>query len=196
MDKPDGAIRIFGDYKATVNPQLDAKQYPLPTEEEFFYPMRGGKKFARLDIRQAYNQVELSAEAKNLLTLNTPLGLFRPTRLPFGVSTAMAIFQEKIDKTLFGIPNTVCRVDDLCITGREDKVHRDNVTQVINRLEQAGYRCRLDKCEFYKATVIYLGHKVSSQGISPVEDKVKTLKKAPYPENLSKLVSFIGAINY
>ena len=152
--------------------------------------MRGGKKFTRLDIRQAYNQVELSEEAKNLLTLNTPLGLFRPTRLPFGVSTAMAIFQEKIDKTLFGIPNTVCRVDDICITGRDDKEHRDNVTQVINRLEQAGYRCRLDKCEFYKDTVIYLGHKVSSQGISPVEDKVKT------PENLSELVSFIGAINY
>ena len=103
----------------------------------------------------------------------------------------MAIFQEEIDKTLFGIPNTVCRVDDICITGREDKEHRDNVTQVINRLEQAGYRCRLDKCEFYKDTVIYLDHKVSSQGISLVEDKVKTLKEAPYPENLSELVSFI-----
>ena len=196
VDKPDGAIRICGDYKATVNPQLDAKQYPLPTEEECFYPMRGGKKFTRLDIRQAYNQVELSEEAKDLLTLNTPLGLFRPTRLPFGVSTAMAIFQEKIDKALFGIPNTVCRVDDICITGRNDQEHRDNVTKVINRLEQAGYRCRLDKCEFYKDSVIYLGHKVSSQGISPVEDKVKTLKEAPYPENLSELVSFIGAINY
>ena len=196
VDKPDGAIRICGDYKATVNPQLDAKQYPLPTEEECFYPMRGGKKFTRLDIRQAYNQVELSEEAKDLLTLNTPLGLFRPTRLPFGVSTAMAIFQEKIDKTLFGIPNTVCRVDDICITGRNDKEHRENVTKVINRLEQAGYRCRLDKCEFYKDSVIYLGHKVCSQGISPVEDKVKTLKEAPYPENLSELVSFIGAINY
>ena len=196
VDKPDGAIRICGDYKATVNPQLDAKQYPLPTEEECFYPMRGGKKFTRLDIRQAYNQVELSEEAKDLLTLNTPLGLFRPTRLPFGVSTAMAIFQEKIDKTLFGIPNTVCRVDDICITGRNDQEHRDNVTKVINRLEQAGYRCRLDKCEFYKDSVVYLGHKVSSQGISPVEDKVRTLKEAPYPENLSELVSFIGAINY
>ena len=196
VDKPDGAIRICGDYKSTVNPQLDAKQYPLPTEEECFYPMRGGKKFTRLDIRQAYNQVELSEEAKDLLTLNTPLGLFRPTRLPFGVSTAMAIFQEKIDKTLFGIPNTVCRVDDICITGRDDKEHRANVTKVVSRLEQAGYRCRLDKCEFYKDSVIYLGHKVSSEGIYPVEDKVKTLKEAPYPENLSELVSFIGAINY
>ena len=196
VDKPDGSIRICGDYKSTVNPQLDAKQYPLPTEEECFYPMRGGKKFTRLDIRQAYNQVELSREAKNLLTLNTPLGLFRPTRLPFGVSTAMAIFQEKIDKTLFGIPNTVCRVDDICITGSNDEEHRANVTQVVNKLEQAGYRCRLDKCEFYKDSVIYLGHKVSSEGISPVEDKVKTLKEAPYPENLSELVSFVGAINY
>ena len=196
VKKPDGALRICGDYKGTVNPQLDTKQYPLPTNEECFYPLRGGQKFTQLDIRQAYNQITLSESARRMLTLNTPLGLYEPTRLPYGVSSATAIFQEKMDKTLFGIPMTVCRVDDICISGQTPEEHMHNVALVVKRLEESGFRCRLDKCRFYVDQVTYLGHKVAASGIYPLEDKVETIKKASYPQNMSQLTSFLGAINY
>ena len=194
--KSDGGLRICGDYKATINPQLDTKQYPLPTEEECFHPLRGGEKFTKLDIRQAYNQILLSDEARKFLTMNTPLGLYEPTRLPFGLSSATAIIQERMDKILEGIPMTVCRVDDICISGKTPEEHMENVSRVVKRLEEAGFRCRLEKCLFYQDQVIYLGHRVSSEGICPIEDKVTTIKSAKYPENVSQLVSFLAAINY
>ena len=196
VKKPDGALRICGDYKGTVNPLLDTKQYPLPTNEECFHPLRGGQKFTQLDIRQAYNQITMSESARKMLTLNTPLGLFEPTRLPYGVSSATAIFQEKMDKTLFGIPMTVCRVDDICISGKTPEEHTHNVALVVKRLEESGFRCRLDKCRFYVDQVTYLGHKVTASGIYPLEDKVETIKKASYPQNISQLTSFLGALNY
>ena len=194
--KPDGSIRVCGDYKHTINPLLDVKQYPLPTEEECFYPLRAGEKFTKLDIRQAYNQISLGEKERKLLTLNTPLGLLQPTRLPFGISSATAIFQEIVDKVLEDIPMTVCRVDDICISGKTSEEHLNNVTKVLKRLEDAGFRCRLDKCEFYKDEVMYLGHRLNSRGIFPIAKKVETLKEACYPENLSQLVSFLGAVNY
>ena len=57
--KPDGHIRICADYKRTVNPYIEAEQYPLPTAEEVFNKMKGGQKFSKLDLTTAYLQVEL-----------------------------------------------------------------------------------------------------------------------------------------
>ena len=80
--KPDSTVRICGDYKSTLNPQLEAKQYPLPCVDECFHPMRGGQQFSKLDIRQAYNHLPLREEDKKLTTINTPKGLYVWNRLP------------------------------------------------------------------------------------------------------------------
>ena len=34
--KPDGSVRIFGDYKVTINPVLDAPEHPMPTADVLF----------------------------------------------------------------------------------------------------------------------------------------------------------------
>ena len=38
--------------------------------------MNGGKKFSKIDLSQAYNQVILNEHSKNLTTINTHLGLY------------------------------------------------------------------------------------------------------------------------
>ena len=128
--------------------------------------------------------------------MNTQLGLLMWTRLPFGINSAGAQFQATIDEVLTGIDQTCCRVDDILITGRNDEEHKANVREVVRRLENAGFRCRLDKSEFMQPAVIYLGHVVSAQGIKPVASKVETLVKAPFPESRDQLISFLGAVQY
>ena len=59
VPKPDRSVRICGDYKATINPVLDVPEYPMPTAEELFTQLNGGKKFANLDLSSAYEQVLL-----------------------------------------------------------------------------------------------------------------------------------------
>ena len=82
------SVRICGDFKVTVNPVSKLHRYPIPKIEDIFATLEGGKIFTKLDLSQAYQQLKLDAESEKYLVINTHKGLFRYTRLPFGVSSA------------------------------------------------------------------------------------------------------------
>lgn len=90
VPKKNGAVRICGDYKITLNPALVVDEYPLPTIEELFSKMAGGEKFSKIDLTKAYLQLEIHPEDRHLLTLNTHKGLYRPTRMMYGIASAPA----------------------------------------------------------------------------------------------------------
>ena len=194
--KADGTIRICGDYKTTVNPNLDTAIYPLPKIEDCLSKIVGGKLFTKLDIRASYNSLKLRECDQKIVTLNTHKGLFSPTSLPFGISSAGPIFERKIDDTLRKTENTAWRVDDILITGPDDESHMKNVRTVITALEKEGYKCRLDKCVFMEPKVTFLGHEVSADGIRPLSSKVGTIVRAPYPTTRAEMISFLGGAQY
>ncbi|XP_021371365.1 uncharacterized protein K02A2.6-like [Mizuhopecten yessoensis] len=136
--KPDGSIRICGDFKITINPVLDVPEYALPTSEELFTKLNGGQKFSKLDLTQAYNQVLLDKESREYVTINTHLGLYRYTRLPFGVASAPAIFQRTIETVLQGLNGVGAILDDVLITGKDDADHQRNLDATLQRLDDYG----------------------------------------------------------
>ncbi|CAC5381590.1 unnamed protein product [Mytilus coruscus] len=107
--KPDGSVRICGDYKVTINSSLEA-----------------------------YQQLLLCENSRNLVTINTHLGIYRYTRLPFGAASSPAIFQEFMDKVLEGLDGVGCILDDLIITGKSDEEHLKNLELVLKRLSEYG----------------------------------------------------------
>ena len=140
--KPDGSIRICGDYKLTVNQASRVESYPLPRIEDIFASLSGGKLFTKLDLAHAYNQIPLDEESKKLVVINTQKGLYKYNRLPFGIASAPALFQRTIEGILQGIPNVSVYLDDILISGKTDEVHLKNLDEVLNRLEKAGLRLR------------------------------------------------------
>lgn len=100
--KLDGTLRIRVDFKVTVNPASDALEYPMPMAEELFTQLNGSTSFSKLDLSTAYQLVLLDEESRKYATINTRLGLFRYTRLPFGMAAIPAIFQQTMDSILSG----------------------------------------------------------------------------------------------
>ena len=88
VPKTDGRFCICGDYKVTVNQALSVKQYLLPKPDDLFATLAGGKVFSKLDLSQAYLQVQLDEKSTPYVTINTHQGLYRHMRLPFGVASA------------------------------------------------------------------------------------------------------------
>jgi len=82
--KGDSKLRMCWDYKVTVNPHLDIDQYFLPQPDDLFASLAGGQKFSKINPIQAYLQMVLDEDSRQFVAVNTHLGLYRYTRLPFG----------------------------------------------------------------------------------------------------------------
>lgn len=194
--KQDGSIRLCGDYKLTVNRVSLLEQYPIPKIEDLFTALAGGQQFSKLDMSHAYAQILMDEDSKKYLTVNTHKGLFAYNRLPFGVSSAPAIFQRTMEGLLQGIPMVAVYLDDILVTGLNAQDHLKNLNEVLGRLEEAGLRLKRSKCELLKDEVCYLGHKVNAQGLHPMKSKVKAISEAPAPSNVSELKAYLGLLNY
>jgi len=55
--------------------------------------------------------------------INTHRGLFKFTRLPYGVNTAPGIFQHAMEQMLGDIPGVVVYMDDILVTGPTEAEH-------------------------------------------------------------------------
>ena len=115
--KPDKInVRICGDFKQTVNLVSTLDKYPIPKVEDLFSTLAGGKIFSKIDLSQAYQQLPLADESKKYVVINTLKGLFRYTRLPFGISSVPGIFQWVMENILQGIPNVIVYLDDILLS--------------------------------------------------------------------------------
>lgn len=193
--KSSGGIRICGDYKVTINQDLEIPEHPMPKVEELLQQLNGGVKFSKLDLSQAYQQIELSKNSRKYVTINTHLGLYSYSRLPYGVSAAPAMFQCVMDKVLQGL-NVGCYLDDLIITGKNEEEHLANLEAVLGRLEGYGFKLQKSKCEFMVPSVTYLGYKIDAEGIHMDPEATEAVAQAPRPETKAELQSFLGLVNH
>ena len=103
------SVRICGDFRITINPVSKLEHYPIPRIEDLFAKLEGGKTFIKLDLSQAYQQLKLDEGSKKYTVVNTQKGLFRYTRLPYGISSAGAIFQRAMENlAVTGNPRGYC----------------------------------------------------------------------------------------
>ena len=194
--KDDGCVRICGDYKVSINPELVVDCYPLPTPEDLFATLAGCVIYTKLDMSHAYQQLLLDEDSKQYLTINTHKGLFTFNRLTFGVASAPAVFQRTIESILKGITGVAVYLDDILIGGKSEKEHDEAVREVLSRLAKAGLRLKKQKCTIGVPVVEYIGHRISAEGIMPLEDKVEAIVQAPVPTNVTELQSLLGMIVY
>ncbi len=194
--KPDGSLRLCGDYRVTVNRESSLEQYPIPRMEDMFAVLSGGEKYTKLDMSHAYQQILLDETSKQYVTVNTHKGLFTYTRLPFGVSSSPAIFQRTMEGILKDIPKVTVYLDDILLTGKNDQEHLGTLDQVLQRLEEFGLRLKRGKCKFMEKEVVFLGHKVDATGIHPVPDKVQAVQEAPTPTSVTELKAYLGLLNF
>lgn len=195
VNKPDGSLRLCADYKATVNPVLLTDRYPLPRIDDVMVRLSGACFFSKIDLSQAYNQIELD-ESKKYTVINTHRGLFRYNRLVYGLSSSAGIFQRTMCNLLQGIPNVEIFLDDVIIGGKNKDEHLQALEAVFKGLHSKGLKLKTKKCVFLVDEVQYLGYVISKEGIKTDPSKIEAITKIPRPSCVTELRSFLGLINF
>jgi transposase InsO family protein len=188
-------VRICGDF-VQINKRCDTQQHPIPHVDDLLCKMQGGKIFSTLDMSDAYFQIELSDSAKKLCVINTPLGLYRYNRLPFGVSSAPAIFQSVMDKMVAGLHGVAVYLDDIIITGTDEEDHWKKFESVLERMAEFGFRVRPEKCHLMMKKVDYLGFEISEEGRRPSPTACEAVRDLPRPASTDEVKAFLGKIGY
>ena len=81
------------------------------------------------------------------------------------------------------------------MTGIDEKEHLENL-EVLRRLLEHGVTLKKEKCSFFQDLVEYVGRMIDAKGIHTSSRKVQTVPNAPAPENIHKLRSLLGMMNY
>ena len=128
VPKSDGSTRSCGNYAITVNPHLHVSSYPIPLPEDVFNKLKGGQKYTKLDLKNAYQQLTLDKESQKFVTINTHRGLYRYSHLPFGIASLSALSQHTINIILQGLDQVACIQNGILFTGKDDAEYLSTCT--------------------------------------------------------------------
>ena len=132
----------------------------IPTVDDFRLALNRAKYFSKLDLSQAYHQLELHEQSRYVTTFSTLMGLYRYKRLNYGTNAAAEIFQTAL-QGLRGVKNIA---DDIIIFGAAGSEHDDNLNRCLQRLAMKGLRLNTSKCNFLSNTLTFFGQVFSKEG--------------------------------
>ena len=189
--------RMVVDYRRLNEITIDDK-YPLPNITDLFDKLGKSTYFTTLDLASGYHQIEINESDRQKTAFSTQTGHFEFLRMPFGLKTAPATFQRTMDNVLRGLQGIHCMVylDDIIIFSPSLEEHIKSLRIVFDRLRRTNLKVQLDKSEFLRKEVLYLGHMITKDGLKPNDDKIKAVLDFPLPKTTKEIKSFLGLIGY
>lgn len=130
VGKANGEVRLCLDLRR-VNEAVMRKHHPMPAVDDHIARLGRGTIWSKLDIKEAFMQIELAEESKDITTFITGRGLFRFKRLPFGLVTAPELFQKAMDEILCGCEGVAWYLDDVIIEGKDIEEHDARLNEVM-----------------------------------------------------------------
>ena len=197
VKKPDHSIRFCLDFRS-LNKELSDVIFPLMTTNEALMRVQRSKYFTVLDMRSAFNQVELSPDCRHLTGFQTSSGVYQFRRLCFGLKVAPLAFQRMIHLVLSGLTSShiMIYLDDCCVHTSTTTEHINCLSDVLQRFEEAGLTLKREKCYFFMESVNYLGFKISDKGVQPGDKGLEAIREYPVPRSWEEVRSFLGLCAY
>ena len=202
VPKKDDTWRVCIDYR-DLNAISEMDAYPLPRIDELFAKLSGARWFTKMDLKAGFHQIPMSDDSIQYTAFRVGVPLdgcshFEWTVMPMGLSTAPASFQRWMEDALQGLESTtLVYLDDVLVFSSEEKQHRSDVRQVVQRFKERKMRVKLEKSEFAKQEIQFLGHVVSDGKLKVDESKLSKLAlwKAPLT-TIKQVRQLMGFLSY
>ena len=170
--------------------------HPLPKIDEMYAKLKGTKVFSTIDLRSGYHHIALGKSSRAKTAFVMPFGKYEFLTVPFGLAQAPAYFQLLMNKVLKGLKFAMTYLDDIIIYSQDESQHLEHLEIVFSHLREAGLKMKRSKCDFFKSEIHYLGHLISPEGISPLPNKLDSIKHMPAPNSAKEIKQFLGLTGY
>jgi hypothetical protein len=196
VPKPDKTNRFCTDYRK-VNSVTKTDSFPIPRLDDCIDRIGEALYITKIDLLKGYYQIPLTKRAQEVSTFVTPDGSYFYKVMPFGMKNAPGTFQRLMNKVVCGLCNTDVYIDDLDVHTKNCwKTHLRQLRELFDRLSEANLTINLEKCEFGKARVMFLGHVVGQGVIMLIQAKVDAIQCFPVPTTRKGLMRFLGMAGF
>ena len=154
---------------------------------KMYVKLKGTKVFSTIDLRSEYYHIALGKDSRAKTAFVTLFGKYEFLMVPFGLAQAPAYFQLLMNQVLEGLNFAMTYLDDIIIFSNSEEEHLIHLEEVFHRLREAGLKMKRSKCDFFKSQIHYLGHLISEKGISPLLDKLDSIKNMPAPKCVKEI---------
>ena len=197
MAKRNGKYRFCLDFRK-VNSVTKKDAYPLPFMSSILDRLRSARYISTLDITKAFHHILLTPESRPITAFAIPGALYQFKKLPFGLTNAPASFQRLIDKIITPdmAPFVFAYLDDVIIVTEDFNSHLKWLKLVIDKLLAAGLVLNMDKSEFCRSEVKYLGYIVNREGLKVDQDKIAPILNYRAPRTVKQVKRLLGMANW
>lgn len=188
--------RVVIDFRA-LNAKTTRDAFTAPRVDDIIDSLSGATVFSQLDIRSAYHNIMIAPEDRHKTAFRFNGELFEYTRVPYGLCSAPATFCRLISMILHDYKSfCLGYFDDIIIFSKNNNEHYQHISDVLDKLGQAGLKLNKEKCKFFTKKVEFLGFTIEPNKISVAESKIDTIKNFPIPKTVKEVKRFVGLANF
>jgi hypothetical protein len=136
--------------------------------------VQGTKLFINIDLNAAYNLIRICTGDEWKTAFRTRYGYYEYLVMPFGMANAPVSFQNMINEIFKDMIDLgiVAYINDILIYSQTKEEYEKLVKEVLSHLQKWDLAISIDKCEFHKLDIEFLGYMIFNTGINMAQDKV------------------------
>ena len=187
--KKTGDVCPCVDFRRLNSLTLNSNALPIPRIEDSINALAGSTVYSVMDFLSAYCQVPMAEKDIPKTAFCSKYGLHEFLFMPFGLTGALATYQQLMELVLAGLQWSICLIylDDVIIFGRNFDENIERLDVVLTRFGAAGLKLKPAKCLFFSDRVTFLGHVITREGILSDPDNLAKIANWPVPWNVREV---------